>query len=67
MDVQEPALFLRGRLNKRLYYRHKGKGYATEAVTTAEKLPLDDPKDIKDNSGKAQNQQDNNKETKSRR
>jgi hypothetical protein len=35
------ALFLRGGLNKGLYYGHKGKGYATEVVTTAEKLPLD--------------------------
>jgi hypothetical protein len=41
LDVQEPALFLRGRLNKGLYYRRKGKGYATEVVTIAEKLPPD--------------------------
>ena len=41
MDVQEPALFLRGCLNKGLYYGHKDKGYATEVVTTAKKLPPD--------------------------
>jgi hypothetical protein len=28
-------------LTKGLYYGHKGKGYATEVVTTAEKLPPD--------------------------
>jgi hypothetical protein len=39
LDVQESALFLRGGLNEGLYYGHKGKGYATEVVTTAEKLP----------------------------
>ena len=52
MGVQEPALFLRGRLYKGLYYRYKGKGYATEVVIT-EKLPLDGLKGVKDNSGKA--------------
>ena len=41
MDVQEPALFLGGRLNDGLYYGHKDKGYATEVVTTAEKPPPD--------------------------
>jgi len=29
-------------LTKGLYYRRKGKGYATEVVTTAEKLSPDD-------------------------
>ena len=38
-----------------------------EVVTTAEKLLLDNLKDIKDNVGEAQSQQDNNKETRSRR
>ena len=47
-NVQEPALFLRGRLNEGLYYRHKGKEYAMEVVTTAEKLQPDNLKDIKD-------------------
>ena len=56
MDVQEPALFLRGRLDEGLYRGHKGKRYAMEVVTTAEKLPLDDLEDIKDSSGEAQNQ-----------
>ena len=51
MDVQEPALFLRGRYNKGLYYRRKGKGYATEVVITAKKLPPDDLKDIEDGLG----------------
>jgi hypothetical protein len=56
LDVQETALFLRDALDEGLYYGHKGKGYATEVVTTAEKLPLDDLEDIKDNSDEAQNQ-----------
>ena len=64
MDVQEPALFLRGRLDEGLCCGHKGKGYATEVVTIAEKLP---PDDTKDDLGEAQDQQDNDKETKSRR
>jgi hypothetical protein len=64
LDVQESALFLRGSLDKGLYYGHKGKEHATEVVTTAEKLPLED---IKDNSGEAQSQQDDDKETRSRR
>jgi hypothetical protein len=38
LDVQEPALFLRGCLDEGLYYRRKGKGYATEVVTITEKL-----------------------------
>ena len=42
-------------MTKGLYYGHKGKGYATEVVTTAEKLPPDGLEDIKDNSGEAQN------------
>ena len=37
MDVEEPALFLRGGLNKGLYYGHKGK----EVVIITEKLPPD--------------------------
>jgi len=45
--------FLEIVLIKGLYYRHKGKGYATEVVTTAKKLLLDGFKDIKDNSGEA--------------
>jgi len=49
------------------YYGHKGKGYATEVVITAKKLPPDGLKDVEDDLGEAQNQQDNNKETKSRR
>ena len=64
MDVQESVLFLRGRLNEGLYYGHKSKGYATEVVTATEKLPPDDPKDIKDNSGEAQNQQDSDRDKK---
>ena len=60
MDVQEPALFLRGRL----YEGHKSKGYATEVVTITEKLPPDDLEDIKDNSGEAQNQQDSDRNKK---
>ena len=59
--------FLEIVLTKGLYYGHKGKGYATEVVTIAKKLPLDNLEDIKDDLGKAQNQQDNDKETKSRR
>ena len=55
LDVQEPALFLRGRLNEGLYYGRKSKGYATEVVTATEKLLLDDLEDIKDNLGEAQN------------
>ena len=35
-----------------------------EVITTAEKLPLDDFKDIKDNSGEAQNQQDSDRDKK---
>ena len=61
----ELALFLRGRLYEGLYYRCKGKGYATEVVTT-EKLPLDGLEGVKDNLGEAQSQQDNDKETKGR-
>ena len=45
MDIQELALFLRGRLHKGLYCGYKGKGYATEVVTITERLP---PNDIKD-------------------
>ena len=53
MDVQEPALFLRGRLHKGLYRGRKGKRYTMEVVITAEKLPLDNLKDIKDSLGEA--------------
>jgi hypothetical protein len=64
--MQEPALFLKGRLHKGLYYGYKGKGYTMEVVTT-EKLPPDDLKGVKDNSSEVQSQQDNDKETKGRR
>jgi len=47
-----------------LYCGHKAKGYATEVVIIAEKLP---PDNTKDDLGEAQDQQDNDKETKSRR
>ena len=60
--MQEPALFLRGCLDEGPYRGHKGKGYAMEVVTTAEKLPPDDLEDIKDNSDDVQNQQDNDKD-----
>ena len=53
MDVQESALFLRDRLHEGLYCGRKGKRYAMEVVTTAEKLPLDNLEDIKDNLGEA--------------
>ena len=59
--MQEPVLF-RGRLDEGPYRGHKGKGYAMEVVTTAEKLPPDDLEDIKDNSDDVQNQQDNDKD-----
>ena len=64
LDVQELALFLKDHLYKRLYCGRKGKRYAMEVITTAKKLPLDNLKDIKDNSGKAQNQQDSNRDKK---
>ena len=67
MDVEESALFLRGRLNEGLYYGHKGKEYAMEVVTIAEKLLLDGFEDIKDSSDDAQSQQDSDEETESRR
>ena len=51
MDVQESALFLRDRLHEGLYCGRKGKEYATEVVTIAEKLLLDGFEDIKDNLG----------------
>jgi len=35
------------------YCGYKGKGYTTEVVIIAEKLPLDGLKDIKDDLGKA--------------
>ena len=55
LDVQESALFLRDRLYKGLYCGRKGKRYAMEIVIIAEKLPLDNLKDIKDNLGEVQN------------
>ena len=42
-------------LGEGLYYGRKGKGYATEVVTT-EKLPPDNLEGVKDDSGKAQSQ-----------
>jgi len=51
LDIQEPALFFRGRLNEGLHCGRKGKGYITEVVITAKKLLLDDLKDIKDSLG----------------
>ena len=51
MDIQESALFLRDRLHEGLYCGRKGKEYATEVVTIAEKLLPDGFKDIKDNLG----------------
>jgi hypothetical protein len=35
------VLFLRGYLNKGLYYRYKGKGYIIEVVIIAEKPLID--------------------------
>jgi hypothetical protein len=67
LDVQESALFLRDRLHEGLYCGRKGKRYAMEVVTTAEKLPPDDLEDVKDDSDDAQSQQDKDKETRSRR
>ena len=67
MDVQKPALFLRGRLNKGLHCGHKGKGYTTEVVITAKKLLPDNLKGVKDELDKARSQQDNKKEGRSRR
>jgi hypothetical protein len=64
LEVQEPALFLRGRLDEGLYCGRKGKRYATEVVTTAEKLHR---MVSKDNLDDPQSQQDNDKETRSRR
>ena len=54
MDVQEPVLFLRSRLNEGLYYGYKGKGYATEVVIIAEKLLPDNLEDIDNGLGEAQ-------------
>ena len=51
LDVQESALFLRDCLHEGLYCGRKGKGYTMEVVIIAEKLPLDDLKDVKDNLG----------------
>ena len=45
-------LFLRGCLNKGLYYRYKGKEYMIEVVIIAKKLSLDSFIDIKDSLGK---------------
>jgi len=41
-------------LTKGLHYGHKGKGYATEVVTIAKKLPLDDLEDMDNSLGEAQ-------------
>jgi hypothetical protein len=57
LGVQESALFLKGSLDKGLYYGHKGKGHVTEVVTTAEKLPLDDLEDVKDTRAYCQQQE----------
>ena len=54
-DVQELALFFRDRLYKGLYCGRKGKRYMMEVVIIAEKLPLDDLEDIKDNLGEVWN------------
>jgi hypothetical protein len=51
LDIQELALFLRGYLYKGLYRGRKGKRYAIEVVIIAEKLLLDNLKDIKDSLG----------------
>ena len=48
LDVQESALFLRDCLYKGPYYGRRGKGYTTEVVITAEKLPSDNLKDVED-------------------
>jgi len=40
LDVREPALFLRDRLNEGLYCGHKGKGYATEAKRRASRTMI---------------------------
>ena len=53
LDVQESALFLRGGLDKGLYCGHKDRGYATEVVTIAKKLPPDDLEDINNSLGEA--------------
>ena len=55
MTYRSQRSFLRGRLNKGLYYRHKDKEYIIEVVITAEKLLLDGFKDIKDNLDDARN------------
>ena len=54
-------------MTKGLYYGHKGKGYATEVVIIAKKLLPDGFEDTKDDLDEAQSQQDNDKETGSRR
>ena len=55
---------LRDCLYKGLYCGRKGKRYAIEVVIIAEKLLLNDLKDIKDNLGKMQNQQDSDRDKK---
>ena len=45
----------------------RARGMRRKVVTIAEKLPSDDLEDIKDNLDGAQNQQDNDKGTESRR
>ena len=64
LDVQEPVLFLKNRLNKGLYYKYKSKGYIIKVVTVTKKLPLDDFKNIKNNLGEIQNQQDSDRDKK---
>ena len=39
LDVQEPALFLRGRLHEGLYYGRNGKRYAMEVVSNEKLSP----------------------------
>ena len=52
LDIREPALFLRDRLNEGLYYGHKGKGYTTEAKRRASRTIIkrleveDNPKKV---------------------
>ena len=60
LDLQKSVLFLRDHLYKSLYCGRKGKEYAMEVVTIAEKLLLDGFEDIKDSLGEVQSQQDSN-------
>ena len=67
MDIQELVLFFKSCLYEGLYCGRKGKRYTIEVVIIAKKLPLDNFKNIKNSLGKVQNQQNNNKETRSKR